>query len=132
VQLVQAGHARDAIDAAWEQLAAEAQPLGAGRNLAAYVWVLYWLGAGIIGAFTVLSSLGSGSGPGFSLGFGIGWLVAYLFVAYWPTRAFARARPVGAGGMLAVIVGVPLVILLIGGGICLGTIAIIAGGLGLR
>jgi hypothetical protein len=124
-QLVAAGHDRASIDAAWEQVAT-ARPAGGseGRNLGNYVWAIYWLGAGIIAAITVISMLGSGGGPGF-IGFGIGWLVAYLFLAYWPARAFARARPMGAGGMLAVVVGVPLVVVLIGGGICLGTVLVI-------
>jgi hypothetical protein len=127
-QLVQAGHDRAAVDAAWEQLATGEAPAGRqGTNLAPYVWIVYWLGAGIILTITLIAVVGSGGGAGFA-GFGIGWLVAYLLLTYLPARAMARARPIGGGGMLAVIVGVPLLVVLIGGGICLGTIAIILSG----
>jgi hypothetical protein len=129
-QLLQAGYSDQAIEAAWQQHAIEGTALGAeGQSLALYVWILYWLGAGIILAITVVAAVGSGGGFGFT-GLGIGWLIAYLLLTYLPARAMARARPSGMGGVLAVIVGVPLLVLLIGGGICFGTIAIIAAGLG--
>ena len=129
-QLVQAGYGLEAIEEAWRQLAAEQSPVGAeGRNLALYVWILYWLGAGIILAITVIASIGSGGGSGFT-GFGIGWLIAYLLLTYLPARALARARPTGTAGVVAVVVAVPLLVLSIGGGICFGTIAIIAASLG--
>lgn len=127
-QLAAAGYARQAVDDAWERLATE-EPQGAaaGRNLSLYVWILYWLGASIILAITIISTVGSG-GAGFT-GFGIGWLIAYLALTYLPARAMARARPSGTAGVLAVIVGVPLIVLLIGGGICFGTIALILSGM---
>jgi len=129
-QLVDAGHDRRAVEAAWEELAAAELPAGrAGRDLALYVWILYWLGAGIILAITVIAIFSSGGGSGF-VGFGLGWLVAYLLLTYLPARAMARSRPTGTGGMLAVIVGVPIIVVLIGGGICLGTIALIVSTLG--
>lgn len=129
-QLEAAGYERPAIDAAWEQVTTEEPPAGAaGHDLALYVWILYWLGAGIILAIAVISMIASGGGPGFA-GFGIGWLIAYLGLTYWPARAMARARPSGTAGMLLLIVGVPAVVLLIGGGICLGTIAIFVAGMG--
>jgi hypothetical protein len=113
-QLVQAGHSRDAIDAAWEQMAAAERPVGAGRDLCRYVWILYWLGALVIAGITVFAALSSG-GPGFTA-FGIGWLVAYLALTYLPARARARARPSGPAGRRGGIVVVPLVVVLIGGG----------------
>lgn len=129
-QLEAAGYERGAIDAAWERVATEEpDSAGKGQNLELYVWILYWLGAGIILAITLIATIGSGGGFGFT-GFGLGWLVAYLLLTYFPARAMARARPTGTGGVLAVIVGVPLLVLLIGGGICLGTIAILVAGLG--
>lgn len=131
-QLVDAGHDRGAVEAAWTRLEDEEPLAGAGgRNLARYVWILYWLGAGIIVVITLIATVGSGGGGGLGfLGFGLGWLVAYLLLTYLPARAMAGARPTGTGGMLAVIVGVPLVVVVIGGGICLGTIALIVSGLG--
>jgi hypothetical protein len=129
-QLEAAGYQREAIHATWERLATNEPQDGAeGHNLALYVWILYWLGAGIILAITVIAVAGSGGGFGFT-GFGIGWLVAYLLLTYLPARAMARARPTGTGGKLAVIVGVPLLVLLIGGGICFGTIAVFVAGMG--
>jgi len=126
-QLLAAGHEQAAIDEAWQQIVAEATPARPeGSNLSLYVWILYWLGAGIIAAFIVIGFVGGG---GF-VSFFVGWLVAYLVLTYLPARAMARARPTGTGGVLAVIVGVPLLVLLIGGGICFGTIAIFAAGLG--
>jgi hypothetical protein len=129
-QLEEAGYDGAAIEATWEQLAAEgSSSVGEGKNLSMYVWILYWLGAGIIAAITVLATVGSGGGPGFT-GFGFGWLIAYLLLTYLPARVVARARPSSTAGMLAVIVGVPLIVVLIGGGICLGTIAVFVAGMG--
>jgi hypothetical protein len=129
-QLEAAGYERPAIDAAWERIATEEPQGGAeGHDLALYVWILYWLGAGIILAITIIALIGSGGGPGFT-GFGIGWLVAYLLLTYLPARVLARARPTGTAGAVAVVVAVPLLVLLIGGGICFGTIAIFVAGMG--
>ncbi len=129
-QLEAAGYERQAIDAGWDGVAME-EPAGGGetRNLALYVWILYWLGAAIISAITAISLIGSGGGPGFTT-FGIGWLIAYLALTYLPARALARARPSGAASTVLLIVAVPAVVLLIGGGICLGTIGIIVWALG--
>ena len=127
-QLEQAGHDRQAIDAAWREIEAEGPPAETkGKNLSLYVWILYWLGAGMIAALIVIEFVGAGAG---FVGFFAGWLIAYLLLAYVPARAVARARPTGTGGVLAVIVGVPVLVILIGGGICVGTIAFFAAGLG--
>jgi hypothetical protein len=129
-QLEAAGYERGAIDDAWETLAGrEPGGGGEGRSLATYVWILYWLGAAIILAITAIALVSSGGGSGFTA-FGIGWLLAYLALTYLPARALARVRPTGTGGLLGVILAVPVLVLLIGGGICFGTIAIIAAALG--
>lgn len=129
-QLEQAGYGRAAIEAAWEQLAAEGSSNVAGaKDLTMYVWILYWLGAAIIAAITIIAMVGSGGSAGFT-SFGIGWLIAYLLLMYLPARALARARPTGTAGAVGLIVAVPLLVLLIGGGICFGTIAIFVAGLG--
>jgi hypothetical protein len=126
------GHSREAIDAAWERIAAE-EPLAGppGADLSLYVWIVYWLGAAAIGVITVIAvnPLGSGGGFGF-LAFGIGWLIAYLGLGFFPARAFARSRPLSGSGALMLIVGVPFIFLFIGGGICLATLAAIAASLG--
>jgi hypothetical protein len=129
-QLLAAGHDQSAIDAAWQQVAAEEPPAAAqGKNLALYVWILYWLGGAVIATITLLALLGSTGGSGFTA-FGVAWLVAYLALTFFPARAMARARPTGGIGLLGLIVLAPLVVVLIGGGICLGTIALILGALG--
>jgi hypothetical protein len=120
-RLVEAGHDRAEIDAAWERLA-EQEPMVdvRGRNLAQYVWVVYGLGAAIILLLTIggLSFLG------------VVWLVAYLLAGFWPARALARQRPDRAVEMLFLIVGAPLVFLFIGGGICFATVLVFLAGMG--
>jgi hypothetical protein len=128
-QLEQAGHDREAIDAAWNEVAKVGSAEGEGRNLGLYVWIVYWLGGSAIAAITIFAAIGSGGGSGFTA-FGIGWLVAYLALTYLPARALARARPTGMAGFLAVVVVSPLVVVLIGGGICLGTVMVFIAGLG--
>jgi hypothetical protein len=128
-QLEQAGHDRAAIDAAWNEIAEESAQ-GEGRNLGLYVWIVYWLGGAAIAAITVVAAIDSAGGFGFT-GFGIGWLVAYLALTYLPARGLARARPTGVAGLLAVVVVAPLLVVLIGGGICIGTVFTILAGSGL-
>ncbi len=66
----------------------------------------------------------SSGGDGF-LPFGIAWLLLYLAIAYLPAWALARTRSSSLVAIVAVvIVGVPLIVVLIGGGICFGTIAV--------
>ena len=121
-QLVQAGHRRWDVEAAWAQLEAE-EPMGSstGANMSAYAWIIFGLGAAAIAIPTVLGLV---NGGGFGL-FGVGWLIAYLAIAVWPTRAFARSRPGTLGGVVAVVLAVPIVVLLIGGGLCIGTVLVI-------
>jgi hypothetical protein len=126
-QLVAAGHARGDVDAVWERLARD-EPLG-GRprgNLATYVWIVYWLGAALIGAWAVITELRAG-GTGIGLVFGIGWLVVYLLIAYFPARALAHARTSSIMTGLAVVVAAPILVIVVGAGICIATIAVFAG-----
>ncbi len=129
-ELEAAGHPRHEIDSAWDRVSAEAPMSGpaTGHELGRYVWIVYWIGAGLIVLYTVAAIVSSGT-AGF-IAFGLGWLLAYLGLAYYPARAMARARPSSGATTVAVVVGAPLVVLLIGGGICLGTIALIAGSFG--
>jgi hypothetical protein len=126
-QLEAAGHARPDIDAAWERLARD-EPLGGPPtgNLSTYVWIVYWLGAVMIGAWAVITELGAG-GTGIGLVFGIGWLALYLLLAYFPARALAQARTGSIAAGAAVVVAAPILVIVVGAGICIATIAVFAG-----
>lgn len=126
-QLEAAGYGRSAIDAAWVRITSpepEARP--ASRSSATAVWTAYWLGAGLIAAFTLFSGVtGSGVGP-----FGIGWLIAYLLLAYLPARALAGIRADSILGVVALVVVTLLIVAGIGLGICAATIVVIVNSLG--
>jgi hypothetical protein len=124
-QLVAEGISKSDVDAAWERLARDEPMAGPQtRTLSGYVWIMYWLGAALIGAWAVFGGLASAGGIGL---LGIGWLAMYLAIAYYPARALAQAETNSAMATLAVIVAAPFVVLLIGGGICAATIALVAG-----
>ena len=125
-QLVAAGHAKAAVERTWEQLST-GEPMGGqpGTNMAPFAWVIFGLGAAVLLAGPVLGAFSGGSTGG-ALGiFGVGWLVAYLGVGVWPTLWFARQRPRTALGVVALALAVPIVMLLVGGGICLGTLFVL-------
>ena len=131
-QLVAAGHARVAVERTWERLST-GEPMGgqAGTNIAPFAWVIFGLGAAVLLAGPVLGAFSggntfAGSTFGGALGiFGVGWLVAYLGVGVWPTLWFARQRPRTLLGVVALALAIPIVMVLVGGGICLGTLFVI-------
>ncbi len=118
-ELEEAGHPRAEIRAAWERVAEEPRTPEPDR-LGGYAWYMYWLGAVLIGLYDLML-LTSG---GLTL-LGVSWLVAYLALAYVPIRALARARMHGVARSIGLVVAAPLVVLLIGGGICVGTAALL-------
>jgi hypothetical protein len=126
-QLIAAGHSKEEVEASWDELS-QKEPISrpAGTNMATYVWVIFWLGAAAIVVFMVAGLL-SGGGLG---GFGVGWLIAYLGIGVWPALWFARSQPGSAAGVVAVVLAVPIVMVLIGGGICLGTIVVVMQSMG--
>lgn len=126
-ELEAAGHPRHEIDAAWDRMAGGEPLAGDASPLGRYAWIVYWIGAGLIVLYIAFFVVGGA--PGF-IGLGAGWLLAYLALAYWPVRALARSRPSGLAGSLGVVVAAPLLVLLIGGGLCVGTIALIASSFG--
>jgi hypothetical protein len=125
-RLEEAGHERAAIDATWERLARE-QPAGGPPeyNLSTYVWIVYWLCAGLIAAGAVWSLIGGSFAVLLVL-----WLVAYLCLAFWPARALARGRPSSVLGGIGIALAAPIIFIAIGGGICFGTIALLVGSMG--
>ncbi|MGH2418569.1 MAG: hypothetical protein ACRDFY_09575, partial [Candidatus Limnocylindria bacterium] len=128
-QLESSGYARPDIDAAWERVAS-AEPF-AGRQrgaLATYVWVVYWLGAALIVLYAIYVTV-AGSGGGF-FGFATGWLLLYLAIAFLPARVLARSRPSSLAAIIGIVVAAPLIVLVIGGGICAATVAIILRSMG--
>jgi len=126
-QLVAAGHDKVAVGRTWEQLST-GEPMGghAGTNMAPFAWVIFGLGAAVLLAGPVLGTFSGGSTFDGGLGiFGVGWLGAYLAVGVWPTLWFARQRPRTALGVVALAVAVPIAMVLVGGGLCLGTLFVI-------
>lgn len=115
-QLLAAGHDPAAVDAELARLAAT-PPTAEGRSsVATYVWVVFWIGAAAILVFT-------GMGMGI---LGIGWLLAYGFIGRFAARRLSRMKvPSTAIGWAGVIILAPLAFLLIGGGICAATLAIV-------
>jgi hypothetical protein len=120
-ELEEAGHARADIDSAWRRIDLEPPPAESDR-LGRYAWVIYWLGAALI-ALNAAFGIASG-GIGF-ITFGVGWLVAYLALAYFPIRALSRARMSNLATSIGLVIAAPVIVLLIGGGICLGTVALL-------
>jgi Flp pilus assembly protein TadB len=119
-QLEDAGHDREDIDLTWDRLAAE-EPIdaaGADRSLGWYVWVLYLLGAVVIVVVSVVMQL--------VIILGFGWIVFYLLLAFIPAWSLARRRPASWSSLLGVVLLAPLIFVLIGGGICLATLAAFA------
>ena len=126
-RLMAAGHRREDIAEAWETLAlAEPMSAGAPRSLRTYAWVVYWLGAALIVLAMVIAVLGNNIG---FLTFGAAWLVAYLALAAIPIAAIARSRPTSLDTTILLIVAAPLAVLLVGGGICFGTLFFVASSL---
>jgi hypothetical protein len=128
-RLIEAGHSPEEVDWTWDRLG-EAEPMAppGPSGFRWYVWMLFGLCAVLIAIPTVITAA-SGQGFGFAP-FGVGWLVAFIVVAVWPALWFARQRPSSALGWIGMILVVPVVFLLIGGGICYATIFVIASGLG--
>ena len=124
-QLQEAGYAREEIDRTWERLATE-EPINAdgqeGR-LGWYVWLVYLLGVVVIGLYSPVLGLQANL-------LGIGWVILYLVLAFFPARAMARTRARSLGGTVAIVILAPLVLLSINGGICVATIVLIASSLG--
>jgi len=125
-QLEEAGHGRDAIDRTWDRLAAEEPITAAGGNgaLGWYVWIVYVLGAVAVAfiaqpLFTYRSDFES-----LDL-LGLGWIAAYLLLAGVAAWFLARWRPGSVASGVGLVVLAPLAFVLIGGGICLGTIFVI-------
>lgn len=123
-RLEAAGHRREEIDATWERLERD-EPIvaDAHRPLGRYAWAVYWLGGALIVLAMVIAVVNNSVG---FLTFGAAWLVAYLALAALPIRAIARTRATSLGTTVLLIVAAPLAVLLIGGGICYGTIFFIA------
>jgi hypothetical protein len=121
-RLVEAGHAREEVDWTWDRLA-EGEPMTgpAGTNMAPYVWIAFGLGGLVIVYFIVTAYFNP---------ILMGWLLAYVLLALWPALWLSRQRPSSTGGVVAIVVAAPLIFVLIGGGICLATIAVIFGSLG--
>ena len=120
-RLIEAGHSAEEIDWTWDRLAAS-EPEAPARpsGYRTYVWIVF----GLCAALIALSTIGL-------LYFGIGWLLAFLAIAYWPARWFARLRPTDAMSWVGLAIAAPLVFVLIGGGICFATIVVILAGSGL-
>ena len=118
-QLTAAGHDAGEVDAALAAFAAQrSAQQTSGRAFATYVWVVYGIGIAIIFLFT---------GVGMGL-LGVGWLAAYAALGYLAGRRMSRiATPTSAGGWVGVILLAPIAFLLIGGGICAATIAVVMG-----
>ena len=126
-RLLEAGHDPADVDEALAEWRATAPP--PGGTMSGYVWAIYWLGAALIGVWTVAFLLGQPTGATVGL-LGVGWLIAYLALAYFPARALARARTGSAASVVRILAAAPIVVLLIGGGICLATIAVVASSFG--
>jgi hypothetical protein len=125
-QLVAAGHDKVAVERTWEELSTGA-PMGGqvGTNMAPFAWFIFGLGAAVLLAGPVLGTFSGGSTFAGELILGVGWLGAYLAVGVWPTLWFARQRPRTALGVVALAVAVPIAMVLVGGGICLGTLFVV-------
>ena len=123
-RLEEAGHDRAQIDSTWERLVTE-EPLGGPpeHNLSRYVWIVYWLGAGLIAVWAVVATPAA-------LIFGIGWLIAYLGLAFLPARALARGRPSSMLGSVGIALAAPVIFIAIGGGLCFATIMLLVSSLG--
>jgi len=114
-RLVEAGHDRAEAEWTWDRLAeAEPQPGPSGKALGWYVWIVYVLG------FVGILLIGLNLGP-----FLVGWLVAYGLIAIWPAIWLARQQPGSTLGTIAVVVAAPIIVVLIGGGICFATIVVV-------
>ena len=126
-RLIEAGHKAEEVDWTWDRLA-EIEPLAppGPSGFRWYVWILFGLCAVLIGIPTVISG---GQGSGFAP-FGIAWLLVFVLIAIWPAMWFARQRPNSALGWTGMILVVPLVFLLIGGGVCFATVVVISSMLG--
>jgi hypothetical protein len=121
-QLIAAGHDPTAVDAELERTALPAAaPLKRG-TVTAYVWATYLVGAGVILVFTAL---------GLRL-LGLGWLLLYGVIGFFVARRLSRiSTPDSPLGWVGVILLAPVAFLLIGGGICAATLALVLGTLNL-
>jgi hypothetical protein len=114
-RLIEAGHPPEEVDWTWDRLAAaEPEPPASPSGYRTYVWIVFALCAALI-AFSIL---------GLSY-FGVGWLIAFVAIAYWPARWFARQRPKDTASWVGLAIAAPLAFVLIGGGICLATVVVV-------
>ena len=114
-RLIEAGHSAQEVDWTWDRLAATEPAAPAPTSgYRTYVWIVFGLCAALI-ALSALSLYF----------FGIGWLAAFVAIAFWPARWFAKQRPSDTMSWIGLAIAAPLVFVLIGGGICFATVIVV-------